>query len=303
MLKVVDRMEEANCITHSGTFHADDVFASAFLEMYLGDVSIFRTNFVDFSKVSDSMLIYDVGRGKFDHHQNDALKRENGIPYCSFGLLWKEYGHDFLRKMGIELVDRVWEMFDKDFVEGIDADDNGVFPKVEAPFKVKMIPGVIKTFNPSFHTEQTESGQFEKACSLAKLILEEEIYYVQGKALAEEQILDQLDDLEDGSKYMVLKTFLPYEETLLSEEKANSILFVAYPSNRGGYAIKTVPKSLEDRSTRMDFPLEWAGLEGEELEKVSGISGLTFCHATRFLVSCRDLDTVYQVFQKILIDC
>lgn len=303
MLKVVNRIEDANCITHAGTFHADDVFSSAFLESYLKDVSIYRTNSVDPTLFSNDVFIYDVGRGRFDHHQNDCLKRENGIPYCSFGLLWKEYGKDFLNRLGIARADRVWEMMDKDLVEGIDADDNGVFPKVDANYKVKMLPGIVKIFNPSFLTEQTEEEQFVKACALAKMILEEEVYYIQGKALAEEKILDQLDDLDEGAKYMVLNSFLPYEEVLLGEEKANSILFVAYPSNRGGYAIKTVPKSMEDRANRMDFPAEWAGLEGEELEKVSGIPGLTFCHATRFLVSCRDLDTVYQVLQKILVDC
>jgi len=303
MLKVVNKIEDANCITHSGTFHADEVFASAFLELYLGEVRVFRTNQVDFSKVNDSMLVYDVGRGKFDHHQNDALRRENGIPYCAFGLLWKEFGKDFLQKRGIELVDRVFDLFDKDLVEGIDADDNGVFPKIDANFKVKTIPGVIKIFNPSFQANQEEASQFEKACSLAKMVLEEELYYINGKAYAEEQILDLLDDLDENAKYMILPTFLPYEETILGEERAKSILFVAYPSNRGGYAIKTVPKSVEDKSTRMDFPEEWAGLEGEELERVSGISGLTFCHSTRFLVSCKDLDTVYQVFGKILVDC
>ena len=302
MIEVVHRIEDANCITHSGTFHADDVFSSAFLEMCFGDLKIFRTNQIETDKVKESTFIYDVGRGKFDHHQKDALRRENGIPYCSFGLLWKEYGKELLKKKGIVLVDRVFEMLDKDLIEGIDADDNGVFPKIEAPFRVKMIPGIIKTFNPSYQMNQEEGDQFVKACHLAKTILEEEIYYINGKALAEEQILDLLDDLDENAKYLVLPTFLPYEETILGEERANSILFVAYPSNRGGYAIKTVPKSMDDKSTRMDFPEEWAGLEGEELERVSGISGLTFCHATRFLVSCRDLDTVYQVMGKILVD-
>ena len=300
MIRVVDKIEDANCITHSGTFHADDVFSTAFLDFYLGDVRVFRTNNVDSSKVSKDAIIYDVGRGRFDHHQMDALKRDNGIPYCSFGLIWKEFGKDYLKRMGISLVDRVHEMLDKDFVEGIDADDNGVFPKIEANFKVKMVPGIIKTFNPSFQTDQTESDQFEKACNLAKTILEEEIYYIQGKAYAEEQVLDLLDDMDNGSKYLVLPVFLPYEETILGEVRANSILFVAYPSNRGGYAIKTVPKSAEDHTARMSFPEEWAGLEGEELARVSGIPGLTFCHATRFLVSCKDLDSVYQVFSKIL---
>ena len=300
MVHVVDRMDDANCITHSGTFHADDVFSTAFLDLLYGDRFVYRTNIIDPSKVRPDTFIYDVGRGRFDHHQTDALKRENGIPYCSFGLLWREFGKDYLNKLGIQLVDRSFEMLDKDLVEGIDADDNGIFPQINANFKVKMIPGIIKTFNPSFQTNQTESVQFEKACELAKTILEEEIYYIQGKALAEEQILDLLDDLDENSKYLVLPTFLPYEETVLAEERANPILFVAYPSNRGGYAIKTVPKSSEDHTSRMSFPEEWAGLEGEELERVSGIPGLTFCHATRFLVSCKDLDTVYQVFSKIL---
>ena len=299
MIKVVNNIEEANCITHSGTFHADDVFSTAFLDLYLGDIKVFRTVNVDTNKVTNQ-LVYDIGRGKFDHHQNDAQRRENNIPYCSLGLLWKEYGRDFLTKRGITLVDRVWELIDKDLIEGIDADDNGVFPKVEAPFKVKMVPGIIKSFNPSYQMSQDESTQFEKACILAKSILEEEIAFINGKALAEEQILDLLDDIDENAKYLVLPTFLPYEETILGEEKANNILFVAYPSNRGGYAIKTVPKSTEDKSNRMDFPEEWAGLENEELENVSGIKGLTFCHATRFLVSCKDLDTVYQVFSKIL---
>lgn len=300
MLKVVNHIEEANCITHSGTFHADDVFSSAFLELYLGDVRVFRTNQVDINKVSSDVLVYDVGRGKLDHHQVDLLRRENSIPYCAFGLLWREYGKDFLSKYGIDLVDRVFEMLDKDFVEGIDADDNGVFPRIDALFKVKTLPNIIKSFNPSYDSYQSESEQFEKACKVAKVILEEEILFINGKALAEEQVLAKLEELSDSDNYLILDKFLPYEETILNQEKANNILFVAYPSNRGGYAIKVVPKSSDDKTARMDFPEEWAGLEGEELERVSGIPGLTFCHATRFLVSCRDLDTVYKVFDRIL---
>lgn len=95
MIKIVNNEQLANCITHSGTMHADEVFATAFLEMYLGDIKVYRTNNVDFTMVEDGTIIYDVGRGKFDHHQPDAVKRDNDITYCSFGLLWKEYGKDF----------------------------------------------------------------------------------------------------------------------------------------------------------------------------------------------------------------
>lgn len=299
MIKIVNNEQLANCITHSGTMHADEVFATAFLEMYLGDIKVYRTNNVDFTMVEDGTIIYDVGRGKFDHHQPDAVKRDNDITYCSFGLLWKEYGKDFLKKFDIEFIDEVWNGIDKDLVEYIDADDNGQFPKIEAPYKVKTLPGIIKIFNPSFDSGEDESEQFILACNLAKTIFKEEILYINGKVIAEKELLEDLKDITD-EKYVILDKFLPYEETILNNEKYNNLLFVAYPSNRGGYAIKVVPKSIEDKTARQNFPAEWAGLEKEELEKVSGIEGLTFCHTARFIVSCRDLNTVYKVFDKII---
>ena len=86
MVRVVHNINEANCVTHSGTMHADEVFATAFLELYLKDVSVYRTKSVDLTKIPDNILVYDIGRGKYDHHQEDALKRDNGITYSSFGL-------------------------------------------------------------------------------------------------------------------------------------------------------------------------------------------------------------------------
>ena len=303
MIKIVKKQELANCITHSGTMHADEVFATAFLELYLKDIKLFRTNNIDQTKISEDMIIYDVGRGKFDHHQPDALKRDNNIIYCSFGLLWKEYGKDFLKEYGIENIDDVWLGIDKDLIEYIDADDNGQFPKIEAQYKVKTLPGIIKIFNPSFDSGEEESEQFIKACSIAKTILEEEILYINGKVIAEKELKSVLDELSESDKYIILDKYLPYEEVILSDDKYKNLLYVAYPSNRGGYAIKVIPKSLEDKTARQSFPEEWAGLDKEELENISGIKGLTFCHTARFIVSCKDIETVHKVFDKIIVDC
>lgn len=299
MISIVKEEQFANCITHSGTMHADEVFSTAFLDMYLGDVKVYRTNYINHDKVQENTLIYDVGRGKYDHHQPDAEKRENDITYCSFGLIWREFGKDFLKKYDIEYIDEVWSGIDKDLVEYIDADDNGQFPKIEAPYKVKTLPGIIKIFNPSYDSGEDESEQFLLACNLAKMILKEEILYINGKVMAEKSLIEELKDITD-EKYVILDKFLPYEDTILGDEKYNNLLFVAYPSNRGGYAIKVIPKSLEDKTPRQNFPEEWAGLEGEELEQISGIEGLTFCHTARFIVSCKDIDSVYKVFDKII---
>lgn len=299
MAKVTKNIEQASCITHSGTMHADEVFATAFLDMYLGERTVFRTNNVP-DNINPNILVYDVGRGKYDHHQLDALKRENNITYSSFGLLWKDFGRDFLKKQDIEYVEDVFLGIDKDLVEYIDADDNGFFPKIDAKYMVKTLPGIIKIFNPSYLADEDESTQFEKAVSLAKTILEEEILYINGKVYADKQIQELLEDINENDKYIILNTYLPYEESVLNNEKANNILFVAFPSNRGGYAIKTLPKSIDDKTVRLEFPEEWGGLEGKELQEVSGIKGLSFCHVGRFIISCKDLDTVYEVFDKII---
>ena len=165
---VVNNINEANCITHSGTMHADEVFATAFLDLYLDDVRVFRTNKVE--NVSSDVLVYDIGRGKYDHHQIDAEKRDNGITYSSLGLLWREFGRDFLRKYNFSNIEEVFNGIDKDLIEGIDADDNGFFPKVEANYKVKNLPSIIKMFNPSFDSGENEKDQFIKAVKLAKTI-------------------------------------------------------------------------------------------------------------------------------------
>ena len=138
-----------------------------------------------------------------------------------------------------------------------------------------------------------------KAVNLAKSILEEEIYYVNGKVIASKRINEIIEENDPNSKYLILEEFLPYEEAILNNPNTGNLLFVAFPSNRGGYAIKTLPKSLEDKNARLSFPEEWAGLQGKELEDVSNISGLRFCHTARFIVSCDTIEAVYKVLDLL----
>lgn len=301
MVEIVHDDKLANCITHNGTMHADEIFATAFLELYRGDIRVFRTSNVDLNDISIDTLVYDIGRGVFDHHQADAKKRDTGIVYSSFGLLWNAFGKDFLAKRNITEIQDVFLEIDKDLVEAIDAEDNGMFPKIEANYKVKTLSSLFKIFNPSYGSLQTEDEQFLRAVEIAKIILEEEIIYIQGKVMAANKINNIIDNLKDEN-YLVLDEYLPYEETLLKNEKANNILFVAFPSNRGGYAIMTVPKSIEDRTARLLFPEEWAGCENQKLEEVSGIAGLRFCHNGRFIVNCDSLETVYQVLNNLCVN-
>ena len=298
MIVLVKDIKEANCITHSGTLHADEVFATAFLDLYLKDIKVCRTTEIAYEDIDKNAIIYDIGRGEFDHHQQDAKKRDNGTTYSSFGLLWQKYGRSYLEQENIENIEDVFLAIDKDFIEGIDADDNGIFPKIEADYRVKTISNIIKLFNPGYSSQEDENIQFMKAVTIAREILLQEIKTIIGKIKAKYKVIENLKNT--AGNILILDEYMPYEETLLLNDLERKIYFVIFPSNRGGYNIKTVPKSNEDKTFRKEFPLEWASLINEELEKITGIPGSRFCHTSRFLLSCDTLETAYQLIDKAL---
>ena len=297
-MKLVKDITKAKYITHAGTMHADEVFATAFLDLYKKDVVLARVTEIDNTKVRSDAIIYDIGRGKFDHHQADAKLRESGIKYSSFGLLFEEYGKDYLKQQKIKDIDEVYTGIVKDLVEGIDAIDNGVFPEIKASYKVKTISDVIKLYNPSFKSKKTEEEQFIKAVELAKEIFIQLQDQVVGKVKAKKIVEEKLKNT--NKEYLELEEYMPYEEIILKSEYGQNIKFVMYPSNRGGYGIKTIKKSLEDKTDRQSFPESWAGLEKEELEKKSGIKDINFCHSNRFLVTCNTKKAAYQVLKEVL---
>lgn len=298
MITLVKNIEEANCITHSGTMHADEVFATAFLELYLKDIKLIRVADINTKNISNQAIVYDIGRDKFDHHQQDAKQRENGITYSSFGLLWQEFGNSFLKGEKIDNYQEVFFEIDKDFIEGIDAVDNGIFPKIEAQYKVKILSDIIKLFNPSYKSKEEENNQFLKAVTIAKQIFSEEILHINGKVQARKKIIEKLKS--NNKPYLVLEEYIPYEETILKEDVEKSILLVIFPSNRGGYAIKTLPKTSEDNNARLNFPKEWAGLTNEDLEEKTKIKGATFCHKNLFICCCKTLKQAIMLAQQAI---
>ena len=103
------KKNNASAFTHSGKFHADDVFSAALLLYLNPEINISRGN-----KVPEDFdgIVFDIGRGQYDHHQKDSRVRENGVPYAAFGLLWEALGEKIL---GQELA----EKFDVDTIPSL----------------------------------------------------------------------------------------------------------------------------------------------------------------------------------------
>ena len=221
------------------------------------------------------------------------------IKYSSFGLLFEKYGKKYLKNEKIEEIDEVYDYIVKDLVEQIDAIDNGQFPKINSSYKVRTLSDVFALFNPKTFSNEDENKQFIKAVKVAKIILEEEILQAETRVKASKIILEKLKK-NNGKQYLVLNEYLPFEETIINNDLGNNILFVIFPSKRGGYAIKTLPKSVEDRTFRMSFPSSWRGLKDEELEEKSKIKGLVFCHNSLFIASTTSLDSALEVVNKVI---
>ena len=148
------RQKDSSAFTHSGKFHADDVFSAALLLYLNPEITIIRGN-----KVPDDYkgLVFDIGRGQYDHHQKDSRVRENGVPYAAFGLLWEALGAEIL---GAELA----EKFDESFVQPLDNNDN--------TGEKNELATLIGNFNLGWDSKGSNDQAFFQAVSVAGIILD-----------------------------------------------------------------------------------------------------------------------------------
>lgn len=295
-IEQIIKAADAIALTHNGKFHADDVFSTALLFYLNSEIKIVRANKVpqDFAG-----LVYDIGRGEFDHHQKDSRIRENGVPYAAFGLLWEALGADIL---GEEQAQK----FDEEFVQPLDSNDN--------TGEKNELASLIGGFNPVWDEEGGSDEAFFEAVRVAGKILEHKFSKYKAKERADNQVegylkqheKDVLAGKKEGEeRILVLPQFVPCQKKL----QETQIEFVIFPSNRGGYCIQP-QKREHSMNYKCSFPETWLGLENEELQKETGLASASFCHKGGFLMvvdaledaikACKISQRAYQ-FQPVLV--
>ena len=269
------KKKDARAFTHGGKFHADDVFSAALLFYINPEITILRGN-----RVPDDFdgIVFDIGRGAYDHHQRDSRVRENGVPYAAFGLLWEAVGAEIL---GEELA----EEFDEAFVQPLDHNDN--------TGEKNELANLIGNFNPTWDAQGGNDEAFFQAVSVAGMILENKFERYRGNERADRRVEEILEehrqavtsgkrDSEDA-KILILPEFVPCQKRLSETE----IAFVIFPSNRGGYCIQPQKKEYS-MNYKCSFPKQWLGLENEELQEATGLASAGFCHKGGFLMTVGD---------------
>jgi len=265
-------------ITHSTIFHSDEIFATALLELINPSLQVVRTCRPTEQQLKDladgKTFCYDIGcqfgYPEYDHHQLNKALRPDGTPYCSFGLLWRDLGSALCS------MQKAWEKVDRDLVLAIDKADNGV--------ETNMLSSAIHAFNPAWNSKEDENAAFWRAEKFAEDVLKQYICKANAEVEAEQLVLHGRK--ENNGKVLVLDQYMPWQDTVI--EQMPYVLFVVYPSARGGYNVQTVPDAPGSFSGRVQFPQKWLGNPDETL-------GMTFCHPGNFLAAVKTLDEAINV--------
>jgi hypothetical protein len=292
-IKIVSR-KDANVITHSGEFHADDVFAVAILS-FLKEIKLTRTR--DIGVPNDDTIIVDVGGrydGKryFDHHQG-LIRRKNGGNFASAGLIWMHYGKEILEKNNLQFKNEVFEVVDE-LMSKIDADDNG---ETETESEISKL---ISEFNPNIvHDLSSYDSCFIEAVMFARKIIENKIKTVESKYREYEEIKKEME-ITKGNTVFLKKYYPNWCENILEIDEKHKIDYCVYPYIDESVHIVCIPPDRRKKfEQRKSMPKEWAGLSGEELEQAIGIEGAIFCHLKQFFMAVNSLETAIKVIEKL----
>lgn len=282
-------------ITHSGAFHADEVLSTAILRDLFDDHEIIRTRDPDMISPGAGKIVYDVG-GRyspelmcFDHHQPGSPVREaDKSPYSSFGLIWKHFGVDWLKKAGLAegMEDRVHLAMDRSFVKEVDVLDNGAdVPGRNSPLNFSRM---IELFAPDFDDKETSiEEKFHEALEVASIFFNNAVRNVSARIRATMIVEAEITKSSDN-EILTLPYGMPWEGAV-KKMKAEHIKMVLIPRD-GNWSVNTVRKSLGGTERRVDLPEEWAGLAGDELAQVSGIEDAIFVHKARFFASAKSYE-------------
>ena len=287
-------MNDKTIATHSGNFHADDVFSIAALKSIFSSFKLIRTRDVELIGKADIVIDvggeYDPDAGRFDHHQRGgAGERDNGIPYSSFGLVWQKYGLEIC-----EGNQEVANAVDTGLVSTIDAIDCG---HVEGVSKGISLSQTISMFNPTWQEESDFDACFDEAVDFASRVLARFIASANGGISAKSIVANAIDNAEDP-RVIVLEKYTPWKTTVHALSK--EALYMIYPSESGQWRIQAVPVELGSFEDKKSLPKSWAGLSGEALKKVTGIDDAMFCHNGLFIAGAESFESTMKMASMAL---
>ncbi|KAI1826097.1 putative UPF0160 protein C27H6.8 [Xylaria intraflava] len=316
--------------THNGHFHADEALAVHMLRQlpaYAG-ASLLRTR--DPAQLATCHTVVDVGgeydasQNRYDHHQRTFTTTfpERPTKLSSAGLVYLHFGKALAaQRLGKaednEEVGLVWRKVYENFIEALDAHDNGISSYDQdalraAGIEKRFMTGgfnlgaVVGRFNRNWNEPQPsdpvaaqadEDARFEAASARIGEEFDRNLeYFVTGwlpaRSIVEEAYAKR-KAFDAQGRIMVLEgQSVPWKDhlyTLEEEQKVeenDKVLYVLYAESTAPDAkwrVQAVPVSKDDFRSRKALPEPWRGARDEALDEICGIPGGVFVHASGFI--------------------
>lgn len=312
--------------THSGSFHADDVFGVAVLMRLFPDHQLQRTRREELLAAADFTVDvggeWDAARGRFDHHQRGFAGVRppadvDGVPllavgYASAGLVWSAYGVDYVRALAAQrgfaldatAVADIAAAIDADLVRYIDMVDTG---QAGVARGMSGLSALMAQLNTNWMEEQgldataraqLQETRFRDAMAITARFLDHAII---GRIsqLRSRDIVRQSERLLGGRVLYLREGGVPWTQVVINEMP--EVLLVIYPDSDGDqFQLKTVPIEAGSFVSKIDLPRAWAGLRDDELAAVSGVADSVFCHLNLFICGARSFAGVLRLAELAL---
>lgn len=312
--------------THSGSFHADDVFGVAVLAAVFPGSDIIRTRRPEEIASADFVVdvggVWDAAAGRFDHHQRGfdgaRARRDadgNAVPgegYASAGLVWREFGAAYVKQVAASLgqaldeatAAKLAEDIDSSLVRYLDLVDTGAADVAPGVFGLSS---QVSLLNGNWLEERGLDAQahaklqlerFHEAMALVNRLLERFAMRLVGQVLAADQVRSA-ERLLDGQVLFLADGGMPWTRVVVDEMP--EVRLVIYPeAGATQYQLRTVPAAFGSFASRMDLPPAWAGLRDEQLAAATGVPDAVFCHSNLFIAGARSLRGATRLAQLAL---
>ncbi len=312
--------------THSGSFHADDVFGVAVLMGVFPSHTLVRTRHQD--AIDQADFVVDVGgiwaaeAGRFDHHQRGftGARPERtvdsaqvpGVGYASAGLVWSVHGAAYVQAVaqarGVDVseqqVNQVVQSIDQALVQYLDLVDNGQADVAPGLFGLSALISQLNSHwleeksLSSAEKAQLQETRFREAVAITRQFLDRAIFKQVGQILSMDTVR-QAPRLLHGRVLHLQEGGMPWTRVVV--EEMPEVLFVIYPDSDGRqYQLKTVPVEPASFDSRLDLPAAWAGLRDAELAAASGVPDSVFCHMNLFIAGAKSFDGALQLARLAL---
>lgn len=306
--------------THDGIFHCDEILACFMLQTLpeFANATIVRSRNEEILNkckiVVDVGSVFDPETLRFDHHQKtfqhtlSTLRPECGTQWTvrlsSAGLIYTFYGEKVIRQLlknaghtdiSDECIKNVYSKVYEYFIQEIDGIDNGVPQHPDEPlYRITTnLSSRVGNFNSVWNSKEDYNAteQFERAKKMVGEELNDRVLYYAtvwwpARSLVMEAIENRLNTHCSG-EIIELSQSCPWKQHFYELEKDNGIenvvKYCIFQNAPNDYRILCVPISANSYLCRKFLPKAWRGIRDAELQAVSEVNDVKFCHATGFI--------------------